>query len=76
MYISQVIPARVAIKAAVVHMPKQTELVRCPLDDVSGFDLTRFSTFCPDASEPCCLQFLQHTVCICLSLSLYLSMHR
>ena len=42
MYISQVIPARVAIKAAVVHMPKQTELVRCPLDDVSGFDLSRF----------------------------------
>ncbi len=59
---TQVIPSAVTLVAAAVHVPAQTELVRCPLEDVSGFDLSKFSTFCPDKSEPCCLQHLQHSL--------------
>lgn len=59
---TQVIPSAITLVAAAVHVPAQTELVRCPLEDVSGFDLSKFSTFCPDNSEPCCLQHLQHTL--------------
>jgi hypothetical protein len=59
---TQVIPSAVTLVAAAVHVPAQTELVRCPLEDVSGFDLSKFSTFCPDQAEPCCLQHLKHTL--------------
>jgi predicted RNA methylase len=59
---TQVIPRAVTLVAAAVHVPAQTELVRCPLEDISGFDLSKFSTFCPDNSEPCCLQHLQHNL--------------
>ena len=59
---TQVIPSIVTLVAAAVHVPAQTELVRCPLENISGFDLSKFSTFCPDNSEPCSLQHLQHTL--------------
>ena len=55
---TQVIPSAVALIACCVHIPPQTELLRCRLDNVSGFDLSHFATFCADAAEPAILRHL------------------
>jgi predicted RNA methylase len=60
---TRVIPQRARLLAALISLPQQPELVRCPISSVCGFDLSAFSRFCPaGAPEPAILDHLEHTL--------------
>lgn len=59
---TKIIPRRARLFAAPVAIPLQTELLRCPMGSVSGFDLSTFSRFCPAGAEPAFLAQMTYTL--------------